>query len=919
MIARRPLVAAHGSALRRHRALPAMAAATVCTLVLLVSPSFAAALPQQETGAAPARQSNDAALTAFRSGRYEEAINAWRQRIRSGNDEPADHRNLVRALAEVGRYEQAEDAARAFIADNPISPELHNVLGEVLWATGHLDEAEAAYRHAIDGRATDRLTAEVNLAIAAFDRGRRDEAMQRFDRFIDYYNNGQATTSAQLTAVGIACEYLGIDRSEMFKDALKAFDEAVAADPNDLRPRILTGELFLHNFQSGDAATELQAVLQLNPQQPEALLAMGKRMLFDNEPNASAMVDSALQTNPDMVEAKVFRARSMLTAERYDEAIIEVEEALEVNPASLDALAVLATAHYLRSDMPAFERARDRALALNPGYADLYNTLADMLVQNRHYAQAVDFARQAVTLDPQSWDGYAILGINQLRIGEIEAGKASLAMAFSGAPYNVGVMNTLDLLDTFPDYVESSTERFDLMIEGGPEADLLSLYVGELAEDAYDYFEQRYDYSPPTPIRIEVYPSHQDFSVRTVGLTGLGALGVSFGPVIAIDSPSARPIGEFNWGTTLWHEIAHTFTLGVTDFRIPRWVSEGLSVYEERRARPSWGDDVTASFLIAFQRGMLQPVSRITDGLVRPAYPEQVIHSYFQASMVCELIERDWGFDGILALLDAYKRGLDTDQAFEEVLGMDAVTFDQAFDDYIAETYAGPLAALADGGEEGHGQDPRASGQGLPSQYLREAAEREPGSFRTQLAYGAALVDEERYDDAVPYLERAKDLFPQYAEADSPYAYLALIAREQGDLRRAAEELEALTDINENLYQANSRLADIYIELDEPEHAAAALERLVWIYPLEIDMHQRLAALYEETGNNPLAIRERRAVVALAPVDMAEAWYRLARAQYEGGEMSNARTSVLRSLEIAPAYPEAQELLLTIVGGQEER
>jgi tetratricopeptide (TPR) repeat protein len=919
MIARRALVATSGTAMRQRLSLLAMAAATVCMLVLPVAPCAAAALPQQDTGAAPAAQAEDAALTAFRSGRYEEAINAWRQRIRTGSEDPADHRNLVRALAEVGRYEQAEEVARTFIADHPISPELHNSLGEVLWATGRLDDAEAAYREAIAGRASDRLTAEVNLAIAAFDRGRRDEAMQRFDRFIDYYNNGTATTAEQLTAVGIACQYLGINSNVMFKDALKAFDEAAAADPNDLRPRILTGKLFLDKWDSGNAAGDLQAVLQLNPQQPEALLAMGQRMLFDNEPGASAMVDGALQTNPNMVAAKVFRARSMLSAERYDEAIVEIEEALEVNPASLEALAVLATAHYLREDIPAFEQARDRALAINPGYADLYNTLAELLVQNRHYAQAVDFARQAVTLDPQSWDGYAILGINQLRIGEIEAGKASLSMAFAGDPYNVGVLNTLDLLDTFPDYVESSTERFNLMIEGGPEAGVLSLYVGQLAEQAYDYFEERYGYSPPTPIRIEVYPNHGDFSVRTVGLTGLGALGVSFGPVIAIDSPSARPIGEFNWGTTLWHEIAHTFTLGTTDFRIPRWVSEGLSVYEERRARPSWGDDVTASFLIAFQRGMLQPVSRITEGLVRPSYPEQVIHSYYQASMVCELIERDWGFEGILALLDAYKRGLDTDAAFQEVLGVDAETFDGMFDDYIAEIYAGPLAALADGGEEGHGQDPRASGRGVPSQYLREMAQSEPGNFQAQLAYGAALVDEERYDDAVPYLERAKELFPQYAEADSPYAYLAAIARERGDLQRAAAELEALTDINENLYQANSRLADTYAELGEPERAAAALERLVWIYPLEIDMHQRLAALYEQTEDHPRAIRERRAVVALEPVDMAEAWYQLAQAQFDGGEPGNARTSVLRSLEIAPAYPAAQELLLTIVGGGEAR
>jgi len=882
----------------------ALAVATVVALATLTPAPVVAA-----------QQEEDPALLALRSGRYEEAINAWRQRIRMGNAVADDYRLLTGALNEVGRYDEAEESARTFIADNPTSPEVHNALGEALWATGRMDEAEQAFQAAIDGRASDRLTAEINLAVAAFDRGRREEAMQRFDRFIDYYNNGMATTSAELAAVGIACQYLGIPDSDLFEDALKAFDEAVAADPNDLRPRILLGELFLHHFQSGDAAAELQAVLQLNPQQPEALLATGRRMLFDNEPGATAMIDSALQTNPNMVPAHVFRARSMLVAERFDEAIVEVEEALEVNPSSLEALAVLATAHYLRDDMPAFERTRDRALAINPGYADLYNTLAELLVQNRLYVKAVEFATQATTIDPQSWDGYAILGINQLRIGEIEAGRASLERAFEGAPYNVGVLNTLDLLDTFPDYVESSTERFDLMIEDGPEAGLLSLYLGLLAEDAYTYFEERYGYSPPTPIRIEVYPSHEDFSVRTVGLPGLGALGVSFGPVIAIDSPSARPLGEFNWGSTLWHEIAHTFTLGTTDFRIPRWFSEGLSVYEERRARPSWGDDASVSFLYAHQRGNLLPVSRITDGFVRPSYPEQVIHSYFQASLVCELIDAEWGFEGILGLLDGYKRGLSTEQAFEEVLGVSATQFDDAFNEFVDQRYAVTLAALAESAE-GSEDEARFAGE-APPEYFQERARNNPEDFRAQLSYGISLYENERYEEAVPFFDAAKELFPTYAEAGSPYWYLALIAEQEGDLRRAAAELEALTGVNEKLYQANVRLAGIYTEMGEPELAAAALERVIYIYPFEIEMHRQLADLYAGIGNHELTIREREAVVALAPVDMAEAWYQLAKSQFDADQLGDARHSILRSLEIAPAYPAAQGLLLAIVGGGE--
>src|SRR5439155_5798891 len=136
-----------------------------------------------------------------------------------------------------------------------------------------------------------------------------------------------------------------------------------------------------------------------------------------------------------------------------------------------------------------------------------------------------------------------------------------------------------------------------------------SIYLKDLAARAYATFAQRYGYTPSPPIRIEVYRSHTDFSVRTVGMGGLGALGVSFGTTLAFDSPAAKDAGNFNWGSTVWHELAHTFTLGLTDNRVPRWFSEGLSVYEEHHGKPGWGAHVTPEWLVAFREGKLVPVS----------------------------------------------------------------------------------------------------------------------------------------------------------------------------------------------------------------------------------------------------------------------------------------------------------------------
>ena len=85
------------------------------------------------------------------------------------------------------------------------------------------------------------------------------------------------------------------------------------------------------------------------------------------------------------------------------------------------------------------------------------------------------------------------------------------------------------------------------------DAALLALYLLPLLEEAYDSLAARYDYRPTGPIRLEIYRHHADFSVRTVGLTGLGALGVSFGDVLAMDAPSAREPGQLQLGL---HRVA---------------------------------------------------------------------------------------------------------------------------------------------------------------------------------------------------------------------------------------------------------------------------------------------------------------------------------------------------------------------------
>jgi tetratricopeptide (TPR) repeat protein len=856
----------------------------------------------------PARsQTLPAAESAMQSGNYDAAISAFTALSASDTAPAAARRGLVRALTEVGRYDAAETAARRFATPDARGREFANTLGEVLVFRGKLTEAEAAFRRAMTEKASDSLTARVNLATLRFDRGERDEAMREFDHFIDVYNGAQGRLKAsELTAIAIACRYLGLENPALFKDALRAFDQALELAPTALEPRVRVAELFLEKIQSAEAQKELDQVLKVNPRHPEALLASARRRQFDGEPGADSLVRLALEVNPNLVPARVFYASLLLDSESYDRALAETRRALEVDSTSLEALGMAAAIHKLAGDERAFEDAKRRALARNPRYADLFSTVAELSARNRLYDQAVDFARQATVVDPKSWRAHGLLGMNQLRVGDIDSGRVSLERAFKGDPYDVWVKNTLDLMDTYKDYTLTSTPRFTLFI-GRKESQLLAPYLGDLLEEAYDRFATTYGYKPKTPIRAEVYRSHADFSVRTVGLAGLGALGVSFGQVLAIDSPGARETGAFNWGSTVWHELAHTFTLGMTNHRVPRWLSEGISVYEERRGRPGWGADATVSFLSAYNRKMLVPVSRMNDGFMRPAYPEQVIHSYYQASLVCELIERDFGARAITRMLEGYRDGQNTDQVFQQVLHTDLASFDKRFDAYMQERFAKVAATIrtpsraAPAGRPGLGGD-AALPSGTP----------DPNDFVGQLTMGRALFDEGDLDGAVVYFERAKTLFPDYAGNDSPRWYLARIHKDRGAFAKAADELRVLTAANENHYAAHLDLADVLQALGDDAGAAAILDRAMYISPYDPAMHTRLAALYSKTGNRPRAVRERRAVVALAPVDRAEALYQLALAYQEAGDATSARREVLHALEEAPNFEKAQTLLLAL-------
>ncbi len=724
------------------------------------------------------------------------------------------------------------------------------------------------------------------------------------------YRAGRLATAQQLAAAAEALIDLGRDHPRLFHDALAAYDRAIAADPADLEIQVALGDFLLSKYNGQDARETYEQVLAEDPDHPGALLGVARVRRFDGATDVFELTAKVLGQDPDHAGARLLQARQYLDLEDFAAADSEAERALELGR-SAEARALLAASALLAGDREEidrrFARLEQAARVTDPagrasGATQAFVALSEVAARNRLYARAAQFAGRAVEIDPKSWRGWALRGINRLRIGEIDGGRQDLERAFAGDPFDVWTKNTLDLLDSMDDFALIDTGRFQLVLPAD-EADLLALYLGPLAEEAFDRLAAHYGVTPPAKVRLEVFPRHADFSVRTIGLAGLGALGVCFGPVIAMDAPSAAGAGEIHWGTVLWHELAHSFHMQASGGRVPRWFTEGLAVFEERRAREGWGDRVGPELLIAYKTGRLAKVEDLNQGFMRPAYPQQIAFSYVQSSLLFDFIVERWNFDAVPRMLAGYRAGGSTPEVVRTVLGVDLKGLAGAYDAYFRRRFAGPLAAIRPPGEEAPGLDD-----------MKRRAQRDPDDFLAQLTAGRSLANTDS-QAAVRHLERARDLFPQYAGADSPYWWLAEVHRRAGHLEQAAAELEGLTVRNQGHYPALRALAEIRTELFDAQGTALALVAAQYVYPYEADDHRRLAEWYLDAGRPAAAVRERRAVLALEPADRAQALYHLARAQAAAGDRSAARSAVLEALEQAPSHDQALELLLELRAG----
>jgi tetratricopeptide (TPR) repeat protein len=805
---------------------------------------------------------------------------------------PPDLQLAARAQAD-GRY---DDALALVSKLDQSDPDVAAVAGAARIARGRYKEAEDLLRPIALKAPTSAAALELGLLLKMLG---HDDARPTLERVASAA--ARTNDPRVLARAGRALSALGAAH-----DANAAFRDAARAAPNDVDIQTAWGELWLATYDRREALKSFQIALKADPKWVPAMLGAARALSDDNPPQAAKLAQQVLEIAPTNVDAQLFLASGVVDdGGKRDEARAMVGKVLEINPSNIDALSLLTAIAYVDDKLPEFEATAAKALAIAPRSGEVFRVAAEHTAHAYRFDEAVVLARRSLTIEPDNARTLADLGTHLLRTGDEPEARRALEASFKKDAFNVVTYNLLNMMDTLDKFV--TVKDGDVVLRMDPaEAPVMQDYVMSLAKRALSTLSKRYNFQVQGPILIEMFPKHDDFAVRNVGLPGMVyALGACFGRVVTIDSPRARPPGDFQWEATLWHELGHVISLQMSKHRLPRWASEGISTYEEKLAHAEWRRNQDMEFAGTLNRGEAPKLKDLNAAIMDP---RTTSIAYYHAALFIEHVVELFGDAGLQRLLQAWGEGIDTEAALRKALDTDFDTLQVSFDKWIEGMFKDLRAAL----ELPKDVDLR----NAKLDDLRGLAEKFPGSYAVQLRLAAALREADDTDGTVQALERAHRLVPIATGDESPIAQIAQIALERKDTAAAIKALETQLAVDFDNVQAARRLAGLLREtsVTDPKRLEPVYRRIASIDPFDAEAHSHLGRFALERNDAETAVREFRAVLALGPVDRAAAHADLAESYLKSGQRAEARKQTLAALEIAPSYERAQNLLLELAG-----
>ena len=807
-----------------------------------------------------------------------------------------------------GDYEDAQQRAGAAVSETPGSEDNQLGLIEILLARGRAEEADLALAAALKV-----LPQSIRLLWlgrdVAFANGRPEVAALRLDQVRQLYSGRPSAyrNPADLVVFGRAALLLGADPKDVLT---KIYAVAQKAAPTRREVYLARGELALDKNDFALAASAFAEGVKQVPNDPDLLCGLALAHEEGDRKEMLGALMGALELNPRHAASLLLRADHAIDGERYADAEEDLATILTVHPDQPDAWALRAVLAHLRNDPAGEAAARTAALRVWPTNPRVDWRIGEKLSKKYRFAEGAARQRQALQYDKSYAAAKAQLASDLLRLGENDEGWRLAQEVHQEDGYDVEAFNLVTLNDTMAKFVTLRNEDFVVRMTAH-EAAVYGPLVMDLLGRAKTALVGKYGAELVAPTTVEIFADPKDFAVRTFGMPDIpGFLGVCFGRVVTANSPASTAKSNTNWQSVLWHEFCHVVTLQLTKNKMPRWLSEGISVYEERQANPAWGQHLTPVYrelILKDGKEGLTPVRSMSAAFLAPPTPERLQFAYYQASLVVEFLIETHGLEKLRAVLRTLRDGDDINRALaKHIAPLDEI--ETKFVAY-ARDFAGKL------GPELNWEKPaKELFRADAAVQLQGWSALRPKNYWMEQRRIRSLLEDKQWGEAKQALNTLLKLYPDQRGDDSA---LRLLAQVQRELKETSEERETLR----KLAAIDGEAADAYLRLAELAAAEGAwaevilnTRRFLEINPLVAPPWRFLAKASAATGEDATGIMANRTLLRFDPANPSEVHFELARLLRRTGDPA-ARREVLLALEDAPRHRAALNLLLEIDSG----
>ncbi len=828
----------------------------------------------------------------------------------------------ARKLFLTGQYRNAIKAAEAGVKAEDTSEEWHLLLLQSHLAVGQYSKAFQIFTNAIERYP---MSSSIRLRLVGRDvmffHGDPDRAKELLSEI-----NQQASSrpwafrdTPNLVALGRAALLLGADPKLVLE---KLLDPAKKTDPNHRDPFLASGELALGKHDYALASKIFADALKKFPDDADFHFGLAKSFSTGDRSRMMMGLEKALELNTNHVPSLLLLADHLVDAEEYDESEKMLRRALAVNPSHPEAWACRAVLAHLRGDSDAEKKARAEALKFYTNNPAVDHLIGAKLSQKYRFAEGAAAQRQALRFDKNFTDAKSQLATDLLRLGEEEDGWALADEVYKDDGYDVTAYNLVTLKDAMAKFVTLTNEHFILRMSAS-EAPIYGQRALALLERARSTFTAKYGCTLDKQTIVEIFPEQKDFAVRTFGVPGgAGFLGVCFGRVVTANSPASQAAHPTSWEAVLWHEFCHVITLSLTKNKMPRWLSEGISVFEERTQNPAWSQHMNPRYREMVLGKDLTPVSELSAAFLAPKSDLHLQFAYYESSLVVEFLIGKFGLDAVKNILADLGKG----DEVNAVLARRTEPMERLEKDFaaFAKDKAEKLAPGLDFDKPKGLADGKASPRHLPPAVLPAAtpdntekfdpldwAAKNPKNFYALGLKARKFIADKKYAEAKEPLLKLIAEYPTQTGADCAYAMLAEVYHALGETQEERNVLAKLAALDADALDVFTRLMELAAAAKDWKAIEVNAQRALGVNPLVPLPWRQSARANEELAAPQFAIGAWEKVLLLDPPDPAEVHFRTAKLLHETGSPL-ARRHVLQALEEAPRFRDALQLLLKI-------